>query len=201
MTESNAPETNAPESAESNAAAAIRIRSQLIERWPELFNEHKPVPLAIGISEALLEAMPGVLNPQLRRVLAPWCKRPRYLLTLTAGAKRHGLEGVQGEVTEEQAADAAEQLKVLQAQFKAKAEAKRKAEQAAQAAAKKKAEEAKKKAEEAEAKKAKQAEPKPKPKPAQPQPAAAKPAPEKTAPAKPAGPAIIVKKRRFTPPS
>jgi len=188
MTESNA--------TESNAAAAIRIKSQLIERWPALFNDNKPVPLAIGISEALLEAMPGTLNGQLRRVLAPWCKRPRYLATLTAGATRHGLDGVQGEVTEAQAADAAEQLKALQIQFKEKAEAKRKAEQAAKAAAQKKAAEAeakqaaaRKKAEEAEARQAaaqKKAEETP-----------AKP----PAPAKPAGPAIIVKKRRFTPPS
>ena len=181
---------------ESHTAATQRINAQLAGRWPHLFNAMKPVPLAIGIYEALLEAMPEVTADQFRRVLSPWCNRPRYLAALTAGADRHGLEGVQGAVTEQQAADAADMLKAAQARFKAKAEAKRQAEKAAQAAALKKAEqakakeeaEAKKKAEEAEAPKARQAEPPPAP---------PKPAP---ATAKPAGPVILVKKRRLAQP-
>ena len=181
---------------ESHTAATQRINAQLAGRWPHLFNAMKPVPLAIGIYEALLEAMPEVTADQFRRVLSPWCNRPRYLAALTAGADRHGLEGVQGAVTEQQAADAADMLKAAQARFKAKAEAKRQAEKAVRAAALKKAEqakakeeaEAKKKAEEAEAPKARQAEPPPAP---------PKPAP---ATAKPAGPVILVKKRRLAQP-
>jgi ProP effector len=176
---------------ENNTAATNRIRSQLAERWPALFDAMKPVPLAIGIDKALLAAMPDVTANQLRRVLPPWCNRPRYLAVLAAGADRHRLEGVQGAVTEEQAADAAVMLKAARARFKEKNKARHREERAMRAAAKKKAEqakakeeadaEAKRKAEEAEAQKAKRAKPPP-----------AKP--------KPAGPVIIVKKRRFAPP-
>jgi len=179
MTESNT---------ESNIAAARRIHAQLAERWPALFNEKKPVPLAIGISDALLEAMPDATATQLRRALGGWCKRPRYLATLAAGADRHGLEGVQGTVTEEQAADAAERFKAIQAAFQEKDEAKRQANIARLA-------EARKKAEKLEAQKAnpvKQSEPPAPPKPA---PAAATAAP------KPAGPVIIMKKRRVAQPA
>lgn len=181
---------------ESHTAATQRINVQLAERWPDLFNTMKPVPLAIGIYEALLEAMPDVTADQLRRVLSRWCNRPRYQAALTAGAERHGLEGVQGEVTEKQAADAAEMLKAAQAHFKAKAEAKRQAEKAVQAAARKKAEQAKAK-EEAEAKKKAEAAESQKARQAEPPPAPPKPAP---ATAKPAGPVIMVKKRRLAQP-
>ena len=182
---------------ESHTAATQRINAQLAGRWPALFNAMKPVPLAVGIYEALLEAMPEVTADQFRRVLSRWCNRPRYLAALAAGADRHGLEGIQGAVTEQQAADAADMLKAAQARFKAKAEAKRQAEKAAQAAALKKAEQAKAKKEEAEAKqKAEQAEA-PKARQAEPPPAPPKPAP---ATAKPAGPVILVKKRRLAQP-
>jgi sRNA-binding protein len=164
---------------ESNAAATDRIRAQLAERWPALFNPQKPAPLAIGINDALLAALPDITAGQLRRVLGGWCSRPRYLAALTAGADRHGLEGVQGAVTEEQAADAAERFKAVQAVFREKDEAKRKAEQARQA-------EARKKTEKLEAQKAE-------PPPAPPKPAPAAP--------KPAGPVIMVKKRRLAGPA
>jgi ProP effector len=170
---------------ESNIAAARRIHAQLAERWPALFNEKKPVPLAIGISDALLEAMPDTKGEPLGRVLARWCNRPRYLAALTAGADRLGLEGVQGTVTEEQAADAAERFKAIQAAFREKDEAKRQAEIARLAEARKKAE----KLEAQKAKPVKQAEPPPTP----PKPAAAAP--------KPAGPVIIMKKRRVAQPA
>jgi sRNA-binding protein len=167
---------------ESNLAAARRVHAQLAERWPALFDEKKPVPLAIGISDALLEAMPDATAAPLRRALGGWCKCPRYLAALVAGADRHGLEGVQGTVTEEQAADAAERFKAIQAAFRENDEAKRQANIARLA-------NARKKAEKAEAQKAKQAEQPPAP----PKPAAAAP--------KPAGPVIIVKKRRIAQPA
>lgn len=124
---------------ESHTAATRRIQAQLAERWPALFDPMKPVPLAIGIHAALLAALPDATAAQLRRLLAPWCRRPRYLAALAAGADRHSLEGVQGAVTEEQAAEAAQMLKAALARFREKAEAKRQAERAKQAAAKKKA--------------------------------------------------------------
>ena len=173
---------------ESNAAATQRVRAQLAERWPALFDEKKPVPLAIDINDALLAALPEVTADQIRRVLAKWCNRPHYLAALTAGAERHGPDGTHGTVTEERAAAAAEQLKALQDLFRERAKAKRKAEKAIRAAAKKKAEEKKQAEEAAAAKQAKQAEPPPPP---------PKPAPAAT---KPAGPVIIVKKRRSAQP-
>jgi len=175
---------------ESNVAIIDSIRAQLAGRWPTLFDAQKPVPLAIGINDALLAAMPDIAASHLRRVLAGWCGRPRYLAALTADAERHGLEGVQGKVTEEQAADAAERLKALRAMFLEKEEAKRKAEQARQAAAAKKAEKL-------AAKKANPEEPPPAPpkkKPASPEP------PTPAAASKPAGPVVIVKKRRSAQP-
>lgn len=159
-----------------------RIRAELAERWPTMFNVKKGVPLAIGIHDALLEAMPDITATQLRRVLAHWCNRPHYLAALAPGADRHGLEGVQGTVTEEAAAFAAKRLKMLQAQFAEKAKAKREAEKAEQA----RQAEAKRKKAEKEAQKAAPAPPPPKPTPATPKPAE--------------DPVIVVKKRRTSPP-
>lgn len=173
---------------ESKTAAIKRIRTQLAERWPALFDAEKPVPLAIGIREALLEAMPDITAGLLRHILVGWCSHPRYLAALTVGADRHGLEGVQGTVTEEQAANALELLKAAQTRFREKAEAKLQAKKVMQAAANKK-----------KAEQAKQVEPPLTP----PKPVAAKPAlskppvTPKPATAKSAGPVITVKKRKL----
>jgi sRNA-binding protein len=166
---------------ESNIAATNRIHAELIERWPDVFNVKKPVPLAIGIHVALLEAIPNITDQQLHRVLARWCNRPHYLKTLIAGADRHGLEGVLGTVSEETAKLAAEQMEALNVKFEEKAKAKRKAEKARQAEAERK--KAEKEAQ--EAKKAAHAPPPPKPTPATPKPTG--------------GPVIVVKKRRTLP--
>lgn len=168
---------------ESHTAATQRINAQLAERWPDLFNATKPVPLAIGIYDALLEARPDLTARLLRRVLSNWCNRPRYLAALTAGAERHGLAGVQGEVTAQQAAAAAELLKAALARFKAKADAQKEAKKAAaiqKKAKQAKAEEAKAKAEAAQTQKT-------------------GPTKSLPVPAKPATPSIIVKKRRSVP--
>jgi sRNA-binding protein len=180
---------------ESTIAAINRIRAEMIERWPDVFNVKKPVPLAIGINDSLLEAMPDITAVQLRRVLVNWCNRPYYLKTLTAGADRHGLEGMQGSVTEEQAGFAAERVEALNALLveKAKAEkakAKREAEKAEEAEKAKKARQAeveRKKAEKEaqKTKKAATAPPPPKPTPATPKPTG--------------GPVIVVKKRGTLP--
>ena len=172
------------EMTESTIAAINRIRAEMIERWPDVFNVKKPVPLAIGINDSLLEAMPDITAIQLRRVLVRWCNRPYYLMSLTAGADRHGLEGVQGSVTEEQAGFAAEQMEALKAVIGEKAKAKREAKKAEKA---RQAEANRKKAEKEaqEAKKAAPAPPQPKPTPTTPKPAG--------------GPVIVVKKRRTLP--
>ena len=169
---------------ESIVAATNRIRAEMIERWPDVFNVKKPVPLAIGINDSLLEAMPDITAVQLRRVLVYWCNRPYYLKAMTAGADRHGLECMQGSVTEEQAGFAAEQMEALKALIGEKAKAKREAEKAEKA---RQAEAERKKAEKEaqEAKKAASAPPPPKPTPTTPKPAV--------------GPVIVVKKRRTLP--
>ena len=84
---------------ESKLDTTRRIRAELVERWPALFNEGKPVPLAIGIRKTLLAAMPKVTDELIGRVLRSWCFRPQYLAALTAGADRHGLEGIDGTVS------------------------------------------------------------------------------------------------------
>jgi sRNA-binding protein len=148
-----------------------------------LFNVKKPVPLAIGINDALLEAMPEITAVQLRRVLVYWCNRPYYLKAMTAGANRHRLEGMQGSVTEEQAGFAAERMEALNALLveKAKAEEAEKAKKARQAEVERK--KAEKEAQ--EAKNAATAPPPAKPTPATPKPTG--------------GPVIVVKKRRTLP--
>ena len=70
---------------ESKLDTTRRIRAELVERWPALFNEGKPVPLAIGIRKTLLAAMPSVTDELIGRVLRSWCFRPQYLAALTAG--------------------------------------------------------------------------------------------------------------------
>ncbi len=170
---------------ESTIAATNRIRAEMIERWPDVFNVKKPVPLAIGIHAALLEAIPDITDQQLRRVLTRWCNRPHYLKTLIAGADRNGLEGILGTVSEDAAKLAVEQIEALNAHFREKAKAKREAEKAEKA---RQAEADRKKAEKEaqEAKKAAPAPPPPKPTPATPKPTG--------------GPVIVVKKRRAPPP-
>lgn len=176
---------------ESPTAATKRIEAELIERWPDVFNLKKPVPLEVGINAALMAAMPDCPNLTdgiLRRTLARWCNRPYYLKALVAGADRHGLDGIQGSVTEEQAELAAEKMEALKAKINEKAKAKRearKAENARRTEAKKKkaALEAPKQAEEA-----KKTVPPPVP-----------PQPDPTTPKTAGGPVIVVKKRRMMP--
>jgi sRNA-binding protein len=98
---------------ESTKANILRLQAQLTERWPELFNLQKPLPLAIGIREALVETLPDFTEKTISRFLASWCKRPRYLAALTANSNRFGLTGAQGTVTLEQATLAAERLNIV----------------------------------------------------------------------------------------
>ena len=179
---------------ESKLDTTRRIRAELVERWPALFNEGKPVPLAIGIRKTLLAAMPKVTDELIGRVLRSWCFRPQYLAALTAGADRHGLEGIVGTVSDEAANLAAEQLPTLHTHLAEKAKAKREAVQIEEA---RQAEAKKKKAEQAEPPKTKPPAPPSKPKPTPP----AMPKPAPVEPPKPSGPVIVVKKRRLPPTS
>ena len=146
--------------------------------------------LAIGIRQALLEAMPDISEDLIQRVLIRWCNRPAYFAALIAGANRHGLDGVQGTVTDEAAKLAAERLDTL----KANAVERAKAKQTAIESNRLREAEAKQKKEQAEPPKAKQAKPPQVPHPA------TMPTPAPVAPPKPTGPVIVTKKRRILPP-
>lgn len=185
-------DTPAPQ-AESHTAVTKRILAELARRWPTLFDPDKPVPLAIGIFEELLEAMPGTTPEQLRRILGPWCHRPLYLRALVAGAERHGLAGVRGAVAEERAAEAARELTAARIRLYTKIKAKRLAVKAKEAEDKRKAAEARARKEAAEAEKARAAAAKKAP-PARP--AWQKPGPASKPATPAAGPTIVVKKRR-----
>jgi sRNA-binding protein len=77
----------------------------------DLFDPANPVPLEIGLQRQLMKTRPDyVSHAGIRRALYQWCHGPEYLRTLVTGAPRRGLHGIQGEVTEEQAALAIEQL-------------------------------------------------------------------------------------------
>jgi sRNA-binding protein len=164
--------------------AKKHVTTQLAERWPDLFDLKKPVPLAIGIYASLSEAMPDIPPRDLKDAMGYWCSRAQYLIAMTPGAKRHGLDGPQGEITEEAAKDATQRLEALKARQKEVGLKIRQAEKERQAAIKKTAEKA------ATETKAKTPEP------------TSPPADPKTAhkETKPAAPVVIVKKRRATPP-
>jgi sRNA-binding protein len=110
---------------ESHTAASKRIIAQLQERWPALFELDRPVLLAVGIHESLAGLVDDADTDQIKRALAVWCSRSCYLKAMVAGAGRHGLEGVHGEVTEEHAAEAAATLKQRKAADRAKLKAKK----------------------------------------------------------------------------
>lgn len=68
----------------------------LLERFPACFDWQDPKPLKIGINQDLLGS--GALGEgcdakALRRMLAGYCARPRYLKTLKEGAVRVDLQG------------------------------------------------------------------------------------------------------------
>ncbi|UOO82942.1 ProQ/FINO family protein [Uruburuella testudinis] len=96
----------------------------------DVFKRFKP--LALGIDQDLVAALPQFDATLIARVLANHCRRPRYLKALARGGKRFDLNNrFKGEVTAEEQAIAQQHPAVQQA---AAAQAERKAAEAAKAA-------------------------------------------------------------------
>ena len=73
----------------------------------DVFKRFKP--LALGIDQDLIAAMPQYDSTLIMRVLANHCRRPRYLKALARGGKRFDLNNrFKGEVTPEEQAVAAQ---------------------------------------------------------------------------------------------
>lgn len=67
----------------------------------EVFSRFKP--LAIGIEQELIAALPQFDPALIARVLSNHCRRPRYIKALTRGGKRFNLQNrFQGEITAEE---------------------------------------------------------------------------------------------------
>ena len=80
----------------------------------DVFKRFKP--LALGIDQDLVAAMPQYDPALIARVLANHCRRPRYLKALASGGKRFDLNNrFKGEVTAEEQAIAAQHPSVKEA--------------------------------------------------------------------------------------
>lgn len=67
----------------------------------EVFSRFKP--LALGIEQELVAALPQFDPALIARVLSNHCRRPRYIKALTRGGKRFNLQNrFQGEITPEE---------------------------------------------------------------------------------------------------
>ncbi|MDO5058474.1 MAG: ProQ/FINO family protein [Neisseria sp.] len=97
----------------------------------DVFKRFKP--LALGIDQDLVAALPQYDAALIARVLANHCRRPRYLKALARGGKRFDLNNrFKGEVSEEEQKIAAQHPAVKEALER---QAAKQAEKAAEAAA------------------------------------------------------------------
>ena len=77
--------------------------AEYIYKKYEVFNRFKP--LAVGIDQDLIKAMPQYDATLILRVLSNHCRRPRYIKALAKGGKRFNLNNrFKGEITAEEQA-------------------------------------------------------------------------------------------------
>ena len=77
--------------------------TEYIYKKYEVFNRFKP--LAVGIDQDLIKAMPQYDATLILRVLSNHCRRPRYIKALAKGGKRFDLNNrFKGEITAEEQA-------------------------------------------------------------------------------------------------
>ena len=122
---SNAETTTGASSSHDDAVQApvdVPSPQQLLKQWysryPQAFFQAHTRPLQIGIHEALIAAEPWSAR-LIRRTLACYVNLPRYMKSVRSGAQRVDLHGQRaGNVSEEEAQHAREQLKQLQARQK-----------------------------------------------------------------------------------
>ncbi|MEI2780645.1 MAG: ProQ/FINO family protein [Candidatus Competibacter sp.] len=101
-----------PTDATDPAPASEPALPPLAEAYPACFDWERPRPLKIGIHLDLRARHPDVPHLALRKALAVYCDRARYLKSLKAGLLRWDLQGQPaGLVTLEQGAIARQQLK------------------------------------------------------------------------------------------
>lgn len=93
---------------------------QLAERYPACFNWQNPQPLKLGLHRELMATDfqdSGMKLADLKRAMARYCNRPRYLKALRAGVPRIDLQGQPaGVVTDEEVAMAQVHLAAWKAQ-------------------------------------------------------------------------------------
>ena len=109
---------NAAVQAPVDAPSPQQLLKQWYSRYPQAFFKAHTRPLQIGIHEALIAAEPWSAR-LIRRTLACYVNLPRYMKSVRSGAQRVDLHGQPaGNVTEDEALHAREQLKQLQARQK-----------------------------------------------------------------------------------
>jgi hypothetical protein len=104
---------------EKRTAQNKALRALLIERWPLCFCEAGEHLLKIGIHRDVLSALPEVPVKRLGIVLSRYCVDRRYLQKMQPGAVRVDLDGnPAGIVTQEEAAIAADKLRLQTAAYR-----------------------------------------------------------------------------------
>ena len=67
----------------------------LTSQYPEIFNPHKPKPLAIGTMKQLILAKPAhITGKSLRQVIQKWTQRREYIQAISTGGFRYRLDGI-----------------------------------------------------------------------------------------------------------
>lgn len=127
------------------AAFKHAIQTMSKRQQTELIAEHiykkfdvfaKFKPLALGVEEELIAALPQFDAELIKRVMGNHCRRPKYLKSLARGGKRFDLKGkFKGEVSESEQQYALEQPNIREAIERQQAKiAEHRAKKAAQAA-------------------------------------------------------------------
>jgi ProP effector len=102
-----------------------RVVAAFAERWPLCFSHERPfVPLKVGIHADIIAAG-GFDEADVRRGLAWYVHRSRYISAVIKGGDRIDLDGnVVGRITEAEREDAAERMAARKAAMAARAAAK-----------------------------------------------------------------------------
>ena len=81
-----------------------RIHKIIAPHYPMVFSLRNPVPFKIGIGLDVAKVFPQFTDEQIRLMFGWLTFRRAYLIRCIEGAARHGLDGLDGVVTKDQAA-------------------------------------------------------------------------------------------------
>nr|WP_038334802.1 ProQ/FINO family protein [Kingella kingae] len=103
-----------------NAVQAMSKKKQTDMVAEYLYNKYevfqKCKPLAVGVENELIAALPQFFAELVKRALANHCRRPRYIKAVARGGKRFNLNNrFQGEVSAEEQQHALEQPGIREA--------------------------------------------------------------------------------------